>query len=84
MGSNFAMSDFVVGIGVTGAILGFVVYVIDKTKTTLGSASANVNATFENGIAAVKDSTDWFSILVVAGMGTVAIGLLMNGLGRRA
>ncbi len=82
MANGFASGDFVVGLGVTGAILGFVVYVIDKTKTTLASGTADVNTTFDNSVTAMKDATDWFAILVVAGMGTVAIGLLMGGLGK--
>ena len=83
MASGFNSGDFVIGLGVTGAVIGFVVYVIDKTKTTLGSGTADVNTTFTNSISAMKDATDWFGILVVAGMGTVAIGLLMGGLGKR-
>ncbi len=92
MASGFNGGDFVVGLGITGAILGFLVYVIDKTKSTLavtGNATtnpggANVNSTFDNTITAMKDATDWFAILVVAGMGTIAIGLLMGGLGKNA
>ena len=82
MANGFGSGDFIVGLGVTGAVLGFVVYVIDKTKTTLGSSSTDVNSTFDNSVEAMADATDWFAILVVAAMGTVAIGLLMGGLGK--
>ena len=68
------------GLGVAGAIAGLCAYVVDKTKTTLGSATADVNTTFSNSISAVKEGTSWLSIITVALFGGIAISLIVNSL----
>lgn len=58
-------------------------YTLDTIETELGSASATVNTTIEDGIDAVGDITSWLGIIVIVVMGAIIIKLLFDSFGGR-
>ena len=72
-----SLGAFVSMIGGAGIIAALIVYVTYTMKTQLGSASADVNTTFDNTITASKDTTSWFPIIVVGAMATVVLGFFV-------
>jgi len=57
--------------------------ILDKTKTEIGSASATVNTTIDDGIAAMGDVTSWLGVVVIVVMGAIIIKLLFEAFGGR-
>ena len=76
--SGNGIAGFAMAIGTAGIVLAILLYVVDTIKTTIASTSADVNATLENTIGAGKDISTWFPILVVAGMGFLALAFFGN------
>lgn len=60
----------------TGILIGIGVLVLAKVKTAAGTdATADFNTTIDNAITAGKDISGWFSLLVVALIGGMVIGI---------
>ena len=65
--------------------------ILDKTKTEIamtGNSTTNpggtvVNATIDDGIAAMGDVTSWLGVVVIVVMGAVIIKLLFEAFGGR-
>ena len=68
------LGGFAMAIVGAGVIIGIGVYTVATMKSSLGSASADVNTTFDNTTSGAKSITTWFPILVVAAMGFLALG----------
>jgi NADH:ubiquinone oxidoreductase subunit 5 (subunit L)/multisubunit Na+/H+ antiporter MnhA subunit len=56
-------------------------YILDTTKTELGSPTAAVNTSIDEGIGAVADIPGWLGIVVIVIMGALIIRLLMGSFG---
>jgi hypothetical protein len=72
------ISGFAMGIVGSGVIVGIGVYVVVTMKTNLGSATAAVNTTFDNTVSGAGAIPGWFPVLVVAGMGFLALSFFVN------
>ena len=57
--------------------------ILDKTKTEIGSSSATVNTTIDDGVSAMGDITSWLGVVVIVVMGAIIIKLLFEAFGGR-
>lgn len=68
------LGAFLGGIMSAGLLASVYVYATYTMKTNLGSASADVNETFDNTISAGKEGTGWFTLLILGGMAGIVLG----------
>lgn len=76
MHGQFAMNNvggFAMGLIGAGVIIGIGVYTVFTMKTSLGANDSTVNTTFDKTISGASGIASWLPVLVVAGMGFLAL-----------
>ena len=69
---------FVLTIVIVAVAAGIGATILYKTKTEVGSASATVNTTLDDGVSAMGDITSWLGVVVIVMMGGIIIKLLVE------
>ena len=72
------LPSLVLTVVIIAVIAAIGLYIVDTTKTEMGSAQSAVNTSLDEGISAVGDVTGWLGIVVIVVMGGIIIKLLMD------
>ena len=72
------LPSWVLTVVIIAVIAAIGLYILDTTKTEMGSAQSAVNTSLDEGISAVGDVTGWLGIVVIVVMGGIIIKLLMD------
>lgn len=77
------LPSWVLTVVIIAVIAAIGLYILDTTKTEMGSAQAAVNTSLDEGVSAVGDVTGWLGIVVIVVMGSIVIRLLMGAFSGR-
>ena len=77
------LPSWVLMVVIVAVISAIGLYILDTTKTELGSSQAAVNNSIQEGISAVGDIPGWLGIVVIVVMGSIIIRLLMTSFASR-